>query len=129
MTPFVLSFLHERSGGRTQEVNRELIVANARLAADVAVAASSLNEREELVDRERGQRLQLGAPAGAERHRDAGDRRRVGRLDHVDEIERPERRPLVHDPRAELLDVAIDLPSRSGSPSASERPARSGWTA
>ena len=40
MTPFVLSFLHERSGGRTLEVNRELIVANARLAAQVAVAAT-----------------------------------------------------------------------------------------
>ena len=33
VTPFVLSFLHERSDGRTLEVNRELIVANARLAA------------------------------------------------------------------------------------------------
>jgi pseudouridine-5'-phosphate glycosidase len=40
VTPFVLSFLHERSGGRTLEVNRELIVANARLAAQVAVAAT-----------------------------------------------------------------------------------------
>jgi len=40
VTPFVLSFLHERSGGRTQQVNRELIVANARLAARVAVAAT-----------------------------------------------------------------------------------------
>ncbi len=26
VTPFVLSFLHERSGGRTREVNRALIV-------------------------------------------------------------------------------------------------------
>lgn len=42
VTPFVLSFLHERSGGRTREVNRKLIVANARLAADVAVAFASL---------------------------------------------------------------------------------------
>jgi len=40
VTPFVLSFLHERSEGRTLEVNRALIVANARLAAEVAVAAS-----------------------------------------------------------------------------------------
>jgi pseudouridylate synthase len=38
VTPFVLSFLHERSGGRTLEANRELIVANAGLAARVAVA-------------------------------------------------------------------------------------------
>ncbi len=40
VTPFVLSFLHERSGGRTLEVNRDLIVANAALAAQVAVAAA-----------------------------------------------------------------------------------------
>jgi pseudouridine-5'-phosphate glycosidase len=38
VTPFVLSFLHERSGGRTLEVNRELVLANAALAAEVAVA-------------------------------------------------------------------------------------------
>jgi pseudouridine-5'-phosphate glycosidase len=41
VTPFVLSFLHERSGGRTLEVNRELVVANAALAAQVAVAFRS----------------------------------------------------------------------------------------
>jgi pseudouridine-5'-phosphate glycosidase len=39
LTPFVLSFLHERSGGRTLAANKELVAANARLAADVAVAA------------------------------------------------------------------------------------------
>lgn len=38
VTPYVLAFLHERSDGRTREVNRKLIVANARLAAEVAVA-------------------------------------------------------------------------------------------
>ena len=38
VTPFVLSFLHEASGGRTLEVNRELVLANAQLAAEVAVA-------------------------------------------------------------------------------------------
>ena len=38
VTPFVLAFLHERSDGRTLEVNRALIVDNARLAAEVAVA-------------------------------------------------------------------------------------------
>jgi pseudouridine-5'-phosphate glycosidase len=38
VTPFVLAFLHERSGGRTLAVNRELIAANAALAAEVAVA-------------------------------------------------------------------------------------------
>jgi pseudouridine-5'-phosphate glycosidase len=37
VTPFVLSYLHEHSGGRTLEANRELVAANAALAADVAV--------------------------------------------------------------------------------------------
>ena len=38
VTPFVLSFLHERSGGRTLMANRELVAANAGLAGEVAVA-------------------------------------------------------------------------------------------
>ncbi len=42
VTPFVLAFLHERSGGKTLEVNRALIVANARLVAEVAVAFAAL---------------------------------------------------------------------------------------
>jgi pseudouridine-5'-phosphate glycosidase len=40
VTPFVLSFLHEHSGGRTLAANRELVAANAALAAEVAVAWS-----------------------------------------------------------------------------------------
>jgi pseudouridylate synthase len=36
VTPFVLSFLHEASGGETQRVNRDLIVANAGLAGEIA---------------------------------------------------------------------------------------------
>jgi pseudouridine-5'-phosphate glycosidase len=39
VTPFVLSFLHERSDGRTLTANRELVAANAALAAEIAVAA------------------------------------------------------------------------------------------
>jgi pseudouridine-5'-phosphate glycosidase len=38
VTPFVLSFLHEASDGRTLHVNRELVLANAQLAAEIAVA-------------------------------------------------------------------------------------------
>jgi pseudouridine-5'-phosphate glycosidase len=38
VTPFVLSFLHRESGGRTLEVNRLLIADNAQLAAEVAAA-------------------------------------------------------------------------------------------
>lgn len=42
VTPFVLARLHERSGGRTREINRALAVANAGLAAEVAVAFAAL---------------------------------------------------------------------------------------
>jgi pseudouridine-5'-phosphate glycosidase len=42
LTPFVLAYLHEHSAGRTREVNRKLIVANARLAAEVSVAFGAL---------------------------------------------------------------------------------------
>ena len=38
VTPFVLAFLHERSGGETVEANKRLVVANAGLAGEVAVA-------------------------------------------------------------------------------------------
>jgi pseudouridylate synthase len=38
LTPFVLARLHEESGGRTLDTNRKLAVANAGLAAEVAVA-------------------------------------------------------------------------------------------
>jgi len=39
VTPFVLAWLHRESGGRTLAANRDLIVANARLAGAVAAAA------------------------------------------------------------------------------------------
>jgi pseudouridine-5'-phosphate glycosidase len=38
VTPFVLSYLHRESGGRTLRANRELIVDNARLAGEIAAA-------------------------------------------------------------------------------------------
>jgi pseudouridine-5'-phosphate glycosidase len=38
VTPFVLGRLHAQSGGRTLRANRELIVANARLAGEIAVS-------------------------------------------------------------------------------------------
>jgi pseudouridine-5'-phosphate glycosidase len=38
LTPFLLAQLAELSGGRTLAANRALVVANARLAAEVAVA-------------------------------------------------------------------------------------------
>jgi pseudouridine-5'-phosphate glycosidase len=42
VTPFVLSYLHERSDGQTIELNKQLIAENAGLAAEVAVAYSKL---------------------------------------------------------------------------------------
>ena len=39
VTPFVLSYLHRESGGRTQRANKDLIAQNARLAGEIAVAA------------------------------------------------------------------------------------------
>jgi pseudouridine-5'-phosphate glycosidase len=42
VTPFVLGYLHEASGGATVPVNKTLIVENAALAAEVAVAFSRL---------------------------------------------------------------------------------------
>ncbi len=42
VTPYVLSYLHDRSGGETRRVNRDLIVENARLAGEVAVAFAAL---------------------------------------------------------------------------------------
>jgi pseudouridine-5'-phosphate glycosidase len=38
VTPFVLSYLHEHSDGETLRVNRDLIVANAGLAGEIAAA-------------------------------------------------------------------------------------------
>jgi pseudouridine-5'-phosphate glycosidase len=42
LSPYVLAFLHERSGGETLRVNRELVLANAALAGEVAVAYARL---------------------------------------------------------------------------------------
>jgi pseudouridine-5'-phosphate glycosidase len=36
LTPFVLSYLHRESGGRTQRANRDLVAQNARLAGEIA---------------------------------------------------------------------------------------------
>lgn len=42
VTPYVLAALHERSDGETRRVNRDLIVANAGLAGEIAVAWAAL---------------------------------------------------------------------------------------
>ena len=43
LTPFLLSRLHESSGGKTVEANKRLVIENAALAAEVAVAYSKLD--------------------------------------------------------------------------------------
>jgi len=40
VTPFVLSYLHRESGGRTQRANKDLVAQNARLAGEIAVSGS-----------------------------------------------------------------------------------------
>jgi pseudouridylate synthase len=42
ITPYVLSFLHRESGGRTLEANKALVAANAGLGAEIAVAYAGL---------------------------------------------------------------------------------------
>ena len=44
VTPFVLAYLHEQSGGRTLEVNRRLVAGNASLAGEVAGAYARLSD-------------------------------------------------------------------------------------
>jgi pseudouridine-5'-phosphate glycosidase len=39
VTPYVLSYLHRESGGRTQRANKDLIAQNARLAGEVATSS------------------------------------------------------------------------------------------
>jgi len=45
VTPFVLDRLHRESGGRTMRANRALVVANARLAGEVATAISGMGRK------------------------------------------------------------------------------------
>jgi len=40
VTPFVLSYIHRESGGRTQKANKDLVAQNARLAGEIAVAVA-----------------------------------------------------------------------------------------
>ena len=41
VTPFVLSFLHRESGGRTERANKALVAQNARLAGEIATTLQS----------------------------------------------------------------------------------------
>ena len=46
VTPFLLAHFHEATGGRSLEVNIEVILRNAALAADIAVAHAALTSAE-----------------------------------------------------------------------------------
>ena len=43
VTPYVLAYVHEASDGRTREANKAIVVENAALAAEIAVAYSHLD--------------------------------------------------------------------------------------
>jgi pseudouridine-5'-phosphate glycosidase len=45
VTPYVLSYLHRESGGRTLRANRDLVVGNARLAGEIAAVQLSADAR------------------------------------------------------------------------------------
>ena len=50
VTPFLLAFLHDRSEGRTLTLNRDLIVGNARLSGECAVALGDRDADADLFD-------------------------------------------------------------------------------
>ena len=92
----------------------------ARSSSQPARPASSRRRRaplhrpQEVVDRDERERLELRAPARAERDRHLRDGEVVRRLDDVDEVVLAEARPLVQDLRAHLLDVAVHLTQSPG---------------
>ncbi|HEY2443489.1 MAG TPA: pseudouridine-5'-phosphate glycosidase [Streptosporangiaceae bacterium] len=47
VTPAVLAYLHEATGGATLDVNAELIAANAGLAAELAVACAAAEDQDD----------------------------------------------------------------------------------
>src|SRR5689334_12449977 len=69
----------------------------------------SSEARDEVVDRDGRERLVADRSARAQLERHPRHRLLVGRLDDVDEVVAPERRPLRLDRRAELLDLLVDL--------------------
>ena len=40
VTPFILTYLHRESGGRTERANKDLVAQNARLAGEIATAGA-----------------------------------------------------------------------------------------
>src|SRR2546421_5666544 len=75
---------------------------------------TKLERCDELVDRDRGQRLVARRAARAELHRDSRHRLLVGRLHHVHEVVPAEGGPLCLDARSERLDLLVDLADPRG---------------
>src|SRR5436190_22428547 len=69
----------------------------------------ALERGDEVVDRDRGQRLVAGRAARAELERDPRDGALVGRLDDGDEVDVAERGPLRLAGGAQLPDLLVDL--------------------
>ena len=40
VTPFILTYLHRKSGGRTERANKDIVAQNARLAGEIATAGA-----------------------------------------------------------------------------------------
>src|SRR6185436_2973426 len=99
------------SSGRCGERASARTIACSRPPAPMTrtLSGTRLQAADEVVDRDRGQRLVLDGAARAELERDARDRLLVRRLDDVDEVEAAEDGPLRLHGRAELLDLSVDL--------------------
>src|SRR5579875_3506005 len=107
---------HRIRGRRADRASARTIACSRAPPPSTSTVASfaKLHRPDEVVDRDRGERLVATRSTRAELQRDPRDRLRVRRLDHVDEVVLAERRPLGGDGRAERLDLAVDLADPPG---------------
>ena len=98
-----------KTSGRCGERFSARTIACSRPPPPTTRTVVTSERGDEVVDRDRGERLVVGGAARAELERDARHRLLVGRLDDVHEVEVAERRPLRLDRGAELLDLLVDL--------------------
>src|SRR5947207_5662702 len=97
-----------RSNARTSACSRPpLPTTRIRFRSSVSSRASERSD--EVVDRDRRQRLIAAGPARPELKRHTRDRLLVGRLEDVDEVVLAERRPLRLDRCPQLLDLLVDF--------------------
>src|SRR4029078_7927458 len=99
------------SGARGDRFSARTIACSRPPAPTTRTRTSGpLERRDEVVDRDRDERLVLRPPARAELEGHARHRALVGRLDDADEVELPEGRPLRLHAGTELLDLLVYLP-------------------